>query len=87
MQQKNLLYAREIEQEIFYKDLADPIGTRRADFVVEGKVLVELKALKELEDVHKAQILNYLRAYKIEIGLLINFGAKSLQFQRLILSK
>jgi len=87
MQQKNLSFAREIEQEIFYKNLIDPIGRRRADFVVEGKVLVELKAKKELEDVHKAQILNYLRAYKIEIGLLINFGAKSLQFQRLILSK
>lgn len=80
-----LEYAREIEQEIFYKELPEPIGTRRADFVVEGKVLVELKALIQLEDVHLAQILNYLRAYKLEVGLLINFGSKSLTFKRLVL--
>jgi GxxExxY protein len=78
-------YVREIEQDIFYKDLPEPIGTRRADFVVEGNVLVELKALKELEDVHLAQVLNYLKAYRIEVGLLINFGSKSLTFKRLVL--
>jgi GxxExxY protein len=82
-----LEFAREIEQDIFYKDLAEPIGTRRADFVVENKVLVELKAIVQLEDVHLAQALNYLKAYKLEIGLLINFGAKSLEFKRLILSQ
>lgn len=71
-----LEFAREIEQSIFYKDLEEPIGTRRADFVVEGKVLVELKAMSKLEDVHMAQALNYLKAYKLEIGLLINFCAK-----------
>src|SRR6186997_1827520 len=60
-----LKFLREIEQDIFYKDLEDPIGTRRADFVVEGCVLVELKAAIKLEDVHLAQILNYLRAYKL----------------------
>ncbi len=87
MQNAGLYFAREIEQEIFYKDLPKPIGTRRADFIVENKVLVELKALKELEDVHLAQTLNYLRAYKLEIGLLINFGGKSLTFKRLVLSK
>ena len=65
-----LSFAREIEQEIFYKDLQEPIGKRRADFVIEGKVLVELKALVELEDVHMAQVLNYLKAYKLEVGLL-----------------
>lgn len=54
-----LEFAREIEQDIFYKDLEEPIGTRRADFVVEGKVLVELKAIINLEDVHQAQALNY----------------------------
>ena len=81
-----LTYAREIEQDIFYKDLPEPIGRRRADFVVEGKVLVELKAVIELEDVHLAQALNYLKAYKLEIGLLINFGSKSLTFKRLILT-
>ena len=83
--QAGLSYSREIEQEIFYKELQEPIGTRRADFVVEGKVLVELKALIELEDVHLAQVLNYLKAYKLEVGLLINFGSKSLTFKRLVL--
>ena len=83
--QAGLSYAREIEQEIFYKELLEPIGTRRADFVVEGKVLVELKAIIELEDVHLAQVLNYLKAYKLGVGLLINFGSKSLTFKRLIL--
>ena len=80
-----LSFAREIEQEIFYKDLLEPIGTRRADFVVEAKVLVELKAIILLEDVHLAQVLNYLKAYKLEVGLLINFGSKSLSFKRLVL--
>ena len=78
-------YQREIEKDIYYKDLTDPIGTRRADFIVEDKVLVELKAVIELEDVHLAQALNYLKAYKLKIGLLINFGSKSLTFKRLIL--
>jgi len=86
MSQRNLTFAREIEQDIFYKELPEPIGTRRADFVVEDKVLVELKAIKALEDVHMAQALNYLKAYKLEVGLLINFGSKSLTFKRLILS-
>ncbi len=83
----SLEFQREIEQDIFYKDLEEPIGTRRADFVVEGKVLVELKAIIQFEDVHLAQALNYLKAYKLEIGLLINFGSKSLEFKRLILSQ
>ena len=78
-------YAREIEQEIFYKDLERPIGTRRADFVVAGKVLVELKAVSALNDVHLAQALNYLNAYRLEVGLLLNFGAKSLEVKRVIL--
>jgi GxxExxY protein len=81
----NLSFAREIEQNIFYKKLAEPIGTRRADFVVEGKVLVGLKAVIELEDVHVTQVLNYLKEYKLEVGLLINFGCKSLNFKRLVL--
>ena len=83
--QAGLSYLREIEQDIFYKQLKEPIGTRRADFVVERKVLVELKAIIELEDVHMAQALNYLKAYKLEVGLLINFGSKSLTFKRLVL--
>jgi GxxExxY protein len=85
MQQVGLSFAREISQDIFYKDLSEPIGTRRADFVVEGKVLVELKALVLLEDAHWAQVLNYLRAYRLEVGLLINFGGKSLVFKRFVL--
>jgi GxxExxY protein len=68
MRKKGLVFAREIEQPIFYKEIEQPIGTRRADFMVEGKVLVELKAIIVLEDVHTAQLLNYLRAYKIEVG-------------------
>jgi GxxExxY protein len=83
--QAGLTYKREIEQDIFYKELSEPIGRRRADFVVEGKVLVELKAKIELEDVHLAQVLNYLKAYKLEVALLINFGSKSLTFKRLVL--
>jgi GxxExxY protein len=85
MQQVGLSFAREISQDIFYKDLSDPIGTRRADFVVEERVLVELKAVAHLEDAHWAQILNYLRAYRLEVGLLINFGSKSLTFKRFVL--
>ncbi len=85
MRKAGLVFAREIEQDIYYKDLEKPIGTRRADFVVEGKVLVELKAVIQLEDVHLAQALNYLKAYKLEVGLLINFGSKSLTFKRLVL--
>ena len=85
MGEAGLSFAREIEQEIFYKDLLEPIGTRRADFVVEGVVLVELKALTQLEDVHWAQVLNYLKAYRLEVGLLLNFGSKSLTFKRLVL--
>lgn len=85
MAQRDLQFNREIEQDIFYKDLPEPIGTRRADFVVESKVLVELKAIIQLEDVHLAQALNYLKAYKLKVGLLINFGSKSLTFKRLVL--
>jgi GxxExxY protein len=86
LQKAGLDFAREIEQEIYYKDLEEPIGTRRADFVVSEKVLVETKALITLEEVHVAQTLNYLRAYKLEVGLLINFGSKSLEFKRLVLN-
>jgi len=83
--QRGLEFSREIEQDIFYKNLEHPIGTRRADFVVEEKVLVEIKAVIELQDVHLAQALNYLKAYKLKVGLLINFGSKSLTFKRLVM--
>ncbi len=85
MHQAKLEFAREIEQHIYYKDLPKPIGTRRADFVVENKILVELKAVIQLEDVHLAQALNYLKVYRLEVGLLINFGSKSLTFKRLVM--
>ena len=84
---KGLVFVREIEQQIYYKDLIMPIGTRRADFVVEGKVLIELKATSTLDDVHLAQSLNYLKVFRLEIGLLINFGAKSLEYRRLIMTQ
>src|SRR5690606_12064786 len=87
MLQNELFFKKEIEQDIYYKELPEPIGTRRADFVVEDKVLVEIKAIAKLEDVHLAQALNYLKAYRLEVGLLINFGAKSVEFKRLILSE
>ncbi|OGU13830.1 MAG: GxxExxY protein [Ignavibacteria bacterium GWB2_35_12] len=77
-------FVREQEQRIYYKDYPESIGTRRVDFLVENKILVEIKAITELNDIHLAQILNYLTAYKLEVGLLINFGEKSLKFKRLI---
>jgi len=86
-QTAGLSFQREIEQQIYYKDVPKPIGTRRADFVIENKVLVEIKAVIELEDVHIAQALNYLKAYKLEVGLLINFGSKSMTFKRLVLTQ
>lgn len=72
-------FARELEHPIFYEGIE--VGTRRADFVVEGKISVELKAMINLEDVHLAQAKNYTVAYDFPIGLLINFGAKSLQYK------
>ena len=85
-QQVHLEFERELEMDIFYKDMIEPLGTRRVDFVVEDKVLVELKATTELEPSHYAQVLNYLRAFKVEVALLINFGEKSLKYKRLILT-
>jgi len=77
----SLNYIREFEMPIYYLD--QQIGTRRADFLVEEKISVKLKAITNLEDVHIAQAMNYLEAYNLEIGLLINFGSKQLQFYRL----
>jgi GxxExxY protein len=78
-------FSREHEMPIFYKQCQ--IGTRRVDFLIENAVSVELKAVTKLEDVHLAQAINYLEAYNLEVGLLINFGAKSLEFKRLVNSK
>lgn len=77
---QGLRYEREKELPIFYK--REQIGTRRVDFFVDNKIMVELKAITLLENVHLAQAMNYLEAYNMEIGLLINFGAKSLEFKR-----
>lgn len=73
-------HVREQEMPIFYRD--EQIGTRRADFFIEGKVMLEIKALEKLENVHKAQAINYLEAYGLPDGLLINFGGTSLEFKR-----
>ena len=80
MSLQGLSFSREHEIPIFYKD--DQIGTRRVDFFVEGQVMVELKAVIKLENVHLAQAINYLEAYGLDIGLLINFGSPSLEFKR-----
>ena len=80
LRKSGLSYVREMEMPIYYD--GENIGTRRVDFFVEGIIMVELKAIITLEDVHLAQAMNYLEAYKMEIGLLINFGSKSLQFKR-----
>jgi GxxExxY protein len=77
----NISFTREHEMPIFYKEVQ--IGTRRVDFLVEGIISVELKAITVLQDVHLAQAINYLEAYNLEIGLLINFGETSLNFKRL----
>ncbi len=74
-------FIREFEMPIFYRD--EQIGTRRIDFFVNGVISVELKAIIKLEDVHFAQAINYLEAYNVEIGILINFGEISLNFKRL----
>lgn len=81
MNLEGLKFEREKELPVMYKGYE--IGTRRVDFFVEDKIMVELKALIQLEDVHLAQGKNYLEAYDMEVGLLINFGAKSLEFKRL----
>lgn len=78
---EGLTYEREKEMPVLYKEYN--IGTRRVDFFVNEKIMVELKALIQLEDVHLAQAKNYLEAYNMEVGLLINFGARSLEFKRL----
>ena len=84
LRKAGLYFEREMEMPIYYE--GENIGTRRVDFFVENKIMVELKAITQLEKVHLAQALNYLEAYKMEVGLLINFGETSLKFHRLIKS-
>ncbi len=80
LEKAGLAFGREIEQTIFYEGI--DVGTRRADFVVENKIIVELKAIINLEDVHLAQAKNYVVAYDFPTGLLINFGSTSLQYKK-----
>lgn len=80
MQMQGIEFSREHEMPLQYK--GHDIGTRRVDFFVENTIMVEIKAIINLEDVHLAQAMNYVEAYNLEIGLLINFGAKSLQHKR-----
>ncbi len=80
MADEGLSFTREHEMPIYYK--GRQIGSRRVDFLVDNVVSVELKAIARLEDVHLAQAINYLEAYDLEVGLLINFGARSLEFKR-----
>lgn len=82
LRERGLSFVREQEMQIKYK--GTDIGTRRADFFIEDKIMLEIKAVIKLEDVHLSQAINYLEAYNLEIGLLINFGSKSMQFKRVM---
>jgi len=80
-----LLFSREHEMPIIYD--GEEIGTRRVDFLVKDKIMVELKAVSNFDDSHLAQAINYLEVYSLEVGLLINFGTKSLQYKRVVNKK
>ena len=79
---QKVYFSREFEMPVFYKE--KQIGTRRVDFLIQNVIAVEMKAVIKLEEVHLAQAINYLEAYNLEIGMLLNFGAKSLGYKRLI---
>ena len=81
LKESHVEFAREFSMKVYYKNYE--IGERRVDFFVEGKIMVELKAIIALENVHLAQAKNYLEAYNVEVGLLLNFGNTSLEFKRL----
>ena len=83
LEKAKLNFGREVDQQIFYEGIE--VGTRRADFLVEGKIIVELKAIINIEDVYLAQAKNYVVAYDFPIGLLINFGSTSLQFKKFLI--
>ena len=85
MERAGIDFGREVDQTIFYDGVA--VGTRRADFIVDNRVVVEIKALTALDDVHTAQVKNYVVAYGFRIGLLINFGAMSLEYRRIFNDK
>ena len=85
LEKAKLNFGREVDQQIFYEGIE--VGTRKADFLVEGKIIVELKAIINIEDVYLAQAKKYVVAYDFPIGLLINFGSTSLQFKKVFNSK
>lgn len=80
MEKQGLGFEREMTMTVYYEGVE--VGTRRVDFFVENEIMVELKAVSKLDDLHLAQAMNYCQAYGLPIGLLINFGAKSLEFKR-----
>jgi len=85
MERQGLLFEREMEMTIYYEGVK--IGTRRVDFFVEDKIMVELKAVSKLDDINLSQTMNYLEAYNLPVGLLINFGGRSLEFKRVYNAK
>ena len=85
MRLQNLNFGREIEMQIFYK--GEEIGTRRVDFFIENVIYLEIKAIAALDNNHLNQAINYLEAFNLEVGLLINFGSTSLEFKRVVNSK
>lgn len=82
MNKQGVMFISEQKMPVFYK--GERIGIRRVDFLVENQVIIELKAVSELQDGHIAQILNYLKAFRLEVGLLLNFGAMKLEIKRYI---
>ena len=82
MKHAGLVFQREIDRTVYYRD--ELVSTRRVDFLVDAAVLIELKATHELTTLHHAQIINYLKAFRLEVGLLINFGEKSLRYKRFV---
>ncbi len=85
MAKQGICYSSEEKMQVFYE--GQRVGVRRVDFLVENQVMVELKAVSELQDGHTAQILNYLKAFGLEVGLLLNFGARKLEIKRYVNSK
>jgi GxxExxY protein len=82
MCQQQIMSVREYDMDILYKE--EKVGNRRVDFLVEGLIAVEIKALSQLEPLHLAQAINYLEAYQLEVGLLLNFGSARLEFKRIV---
>jgi GxxExxY protein len=75
-----LSFEQEVEKEIFYK--GNKVGLRRLDLIIENKLIIEIKATSDIEPAHQNQLLNYLKLFNMEVGLILNFGRSSLQFKR-----